>query len=129
VRSGRMGGRRGTVLAAVLTAVLVASCGAGDGPTVGGAVDVARGEQLFDANCAVCHGPAATGTTIGPPLVHEVYEPGHHSDEAFQVAVARGVPAHHWNFGPMPAVPGLDRTDVADITAYVRVLQREAGIG
>lgn len=112
--------------------LLVVGCGDDGTPDgAGGATAVAdaeRGAELWTTNCAVCHGPAGEGTTIGPPLVHEIYEPGHHSDESFQVAVAQGVPQHHWEFGPMPALPGLDRADVADITAYVRELQREAGI-
>jgi hypothetical protein len=61
-------------------------------------------------------------------LVHEIYEPGHHSDESFQMAVAQGVRAHHWNFGDMPPVGGLDRGEVADIIAWVREQQRAAGI-
>lgn len=116
------------IVTATLLAVAVfgAACGGSAG---GGAGDeFARGESLFDTNCAVCHGPAGSGTTIGPPLVHIVYEPSHHSDESFQRAVAEGVVAHHWDFGPMPAMPGLDRDEVADIIAYVRALQREAGI-
>jgi mono/diheme cytochrome c family protein len=113
---------------AVTGIVLLGACGGDDTEVVAGAADPDRGEQLFDANCAACHGPAGTGTTVGPPLVHEIYEPGHHSDESFQVAVAQGVTAHHWDFGPMPPIGGLDRDDVADITAYVRDLQREAGI-
>jgi mono/diheme cytochrome c family protein len=108
--------------------VLLVACGGNSGDSVGSGIDVARGEQLFDANCAACHGPRAMGSVSGPPLVHEIYEPGHHSDEAFQIAVAQGSPQHHWTFGPMPAIPGLDRDEVADITAYVRELQREAGI-
>lgn len=107
---------------------VVAACGGG--PEVDGdrAVDPQRGEQLFAANCAACHGSVGQGTATGPPLVHEIYEPGHHSDESFQLAVARGVRAHHWDFGDMPPIAGLDRDDVADITAHVRELQREAGI-
>lgn len=110
---------------------MVACGGGGDDANGGGeavAADAARGAELWTNNCAVCHGPDGLGTTVGPPLVHEIYEPGHHSDEAFQVAVAQGVQPHHWQFGPMPAIPGLDRADVADITAYVRDLQRAAGI-
>jgi mono/diheme cytochrome c family protein len=84
--------------------------------------------HLFDVHCAVCHGPAATGTEVGPPLVHPVYRPRHHGDEAFQLAVAQGVRAHHWRFGDMAPVPDLDRDDVASITGYVRWLQRSAGI-
>jgi hypothetical protein len=58
-------------------------------------------------NCAVCHGPAATGSMQGPPLVHEIYEPGHHPDELFVRAVMEGVAQHHWDFGPMPRIGGL----------------------
>lgn len=115
----------------VLALVALAACGGDDdatGPAAAAGIDVDRGEELFAANCAVCHGPVADGTPAGPPLVHEIYEPSHHSDEAFQVAVAQGVQAHHWDFGPMPPIGGLDRDDVADITAWVRELQREAGI-
>lgn len=31
--------------------------------------DVATGEKIFQANCATCHGPAATGTDNAPSLV------------------------------------------------------------
>lgn len=86
------------------------------------------GRDLFDTHCAACHGPAATGTSEGPPLIHSVYRTRHHGDEAFQLAVAQGVRAHHWRFGDMPAVAGLDRDDVTAITGYVRWLQQQAGI-
>jgi mono/diheme cytochrome c family protein len=89
---------------------------------------LAEGERLFSDNCARCHGARAAGTDAGPPLVHIVYEPNHHADMAFQRAVALGVPAHHWNFGNMPPVPGLDEAAVEQITAYVRWVQRAAGI-
>jgi hypothetical protein len=36
--------------------------------------------------------------------------------------------AHHWKFGDMAPVPGLTPDDVAQITAYVRLEQRKAGI-
>ncbi len=125
--------RRQALVPAVLLALLtgLSACGTGNdgGGDASGAPDAGRGAQLFANNCAVCHGPVGDGTTTGPPLVHEIYEPGHHSDEAFQVAVARGVQPHHWDFGPMPPVPGLDRGDVADIVAHVRALQQAAGIG
>ena len=52
------------------------------------------------------------------------YEPSHHGDESFQRAVAMGVRAHHWKFGNMPAIDGLTRADVKEITEYVRELQR-----
>jgi mono/diheme cytochrome c family protein len=115
------------VVALVLLVGLLGGCGQDERATAAGE-DLDRGATLFANNCAVCHGPEGDGTLQGPPLVHEIYEPGHHPDESFQTAVAQGVPQHHWDFGPMPAIAGLDRADVADITAYVRELQREAGI-
>jgi mono/diheme cytochrome c family protein len=123
---------RRTAVTVVALAAL-AACGsdddgASDATGTAVAADTDRGQELFAANCAVCHGPAADGSPAGPPLVHEIYEPSHHSDEAFQVAVANGVQPHHWDFGPMPPIGGLDRDDVADITAWVRELQRDAGI-
>lgn len=86
------------------------------------------GAALLRTHCAACHGELADGTDRGPPLVHRIYEPGHHGDPAFHLAVARGVRAHHWRFGDMPAVTGIGEADVAAIVAYVRWLQREAGI-
>ena len=87
------------------------------------------GKTKFDANCAQCHGANAAGQLgVAPPLVHIVYEPNHHGDESFQRAVAMGVRAHHWPFGNMPAVDGLNRDDVATIIAYIRELQRANGI-
>jgi mono/diheme cytochrome c family protein len=86
------------------------------------------GETAFNANCAACHGDRALGTTQGPPLVHIYYEPNHHADIAFHLAVERGVRAHHWSFGDMPPVPGVERSEVEAIIAYVRFLQREGGI-
>jgi mono/diheme cytochrome c family protein len=125
-------GRLRTTLVTAATLLSLAACER-DGQDIQSATPAAeadpdRGQELFRANCAVCHGPAAEGTPAGPPLVHEIYEPSHHGDEAFQRAVAEGVQPHHWNFGPMPPVDGLDRADVGDITAWVRQEQRAAGI-
>ena len=87
------------------------------------------GQTIFDAACASCHGANAAGQDgVAPPLVHIIYEPGHHGDEAFQRAVAQGVQAHHWPFGDMPAVAGLTRADVAMVVVYVRELQQANGI-
>lgn len=87
-----------------------------------------EGEVLFDQNCAGCHGTAGTGSEQGPPLVHRIYQPSHHADEAFYRAAAFGVRAHHWRFGDMPAVSGIQRQQVGYIVGYVRWLQRQAGI-
>jgi mono/diheme cytochrome c family protein len=89
----------------------------------------AMGQIAFEANCAACHGVNAVGRDgVAPPLVHKIYEPSHHGDEAFQRAVALGVQAHHWPFGNMAAIEGLTRADVATIVSYIRSLQVENGI-
>ena len=87
------------------------------------------GKVAFEAKCAVCHGSNAVGQAdVAPPLVHKIYEPSHHADEAFQRAVSLGVRQHHWPFGNMPPVEGLTRGDMTMIIAYVRELQRANGI-
>ncbi len=86
------------------------------------------GEQLFNTNCSACHGVGAVGSTLGPPLIHRVYHPGHHPDFSIRNAVAQGVPQHHWPFGDMAPVPGVETQDVENIICYIRQTQRSAGI-
>ena len=87
------------------------------------------GKNIFDLKCQSCHGINAAGRyEIGPPLVHKIYEPSHHSDQSFYRAVALGVRSHHWPFGNMAAVEGLTKGDVKAIISYVRELQQENGI-
>jgi mono/diheme cytochrome c family protein len=86
------------------------------------------GEAKFNAHCSACHGPQATGTQQGPPLVHKIYEPNHHGDAAFFRAAEFGVKAHHWEFGNMPKIEGVSSADVEQIIRYIRWLQRQAGI-
>lgn len=51
------------------------------------------GQISFEQSCASCNGKnGAGGTSNGPPLVHLVYETGHHPDGSFQRAAASGVP-------------------------------------
>lgn len=87
------------------------------------------GRTIYDAKCARCHGQNGAGQDkVAPPLIHRIYEPSHHGDEAFQMAAKAGVRAHHWPFGNMPPVEGLTRGDVAMIVAYIREVQRANGI-
>jgi len=96
-------------------------------PTLTGAAII--GETIFNAKCAACHGANAAGQDgVAPPLVHRIYEPGHHGDGAFLLAAQSGVRAHHWQFGNMPPVEGVTQGDVKNIIAYVRALQKENGI-
>ena len=114
----RLNGMWLTVLVLMTLPILALACGSPQ----------PDGGQLFADNCSRCHGEKADGTDIGPPLVHRLYEPGHHPDFSFQNAVKNGVISHHWDFGDMAPVPGLSEDEVAQIIAYVRGLQREGGI-
>ena len=86
------------------------------------------GEESFQNRCAVCHGQQADGTATGPPLVHRLYEIGHHPNFSFHNAVNNGVTAHHWNFGDMPPIPNVEPPEIDAIICHVRDLQRAEGI-
>ena len=87
-----------------------------------------KGRLAFNRDCAICHGRDAKGGSGGPPLIHKIYEPSHHADGAFRLAVQRGVQQHHWQFGNMPAQPHVAPEDVENIIVYVREAQRAVGI-
>jgi mono/diheme cytochrome c family protein len=88
-----------------------------------------RGETAFKANCAPCHGKNAAGSNKGPPLVHDIYNPGHHADGSFFIAAKRGVRSHHWRYGDMPPQPQVTDGEMAAIVRFVRELQAANGIG
>ena len=95
----------------------------------GGLSEIAlKGRNIFNSRCATCHGYDAGGGQNGPPLIHEIYEPSHHGDATFHLAVQNGVRAHHWQFGDMPPQPGVKEADVDAIIAFVRETQRANGI-
>ncbi len=122
--------RVGVCLALVLAAV-AAGCGGSDRSLTPSqpAGDAAAGKRAYEeAGCADCHGIGGRGTDKGPPFLDRVYEPSHHGDASFVLAVRNGVPAHHWNFGDMKPQPGVTDQQVMDIIAYVRSIQRDAGI-
>ncbi len=88
---------------------------------------VAAGAVLYAASCAECHGTDLRGTDQGPSHLSVVYEPNHHADIAFLLAVRQGARSHHWGFGDMEPVPGLSDEDVQAIVAFVRETQRLEG--
>jgi len=126
---------RGHIRRIGLAAAIAGTAGAALGASLGGAVRIpdlgeaaARGQASFAAHCASCHGADAGGTGTGPPLIHRIYEPGHHADMAFVLATRRGSRAHHWRFGDMPPVAGVTDAEIADIIAFIREVQRANGI-
>lgn len=114
-----------SVLLAGLVSALVAACGDSDSTTAPPA-DL-DGAALYAANCASCHGADLGGTDEGPSHLSIVYEPGHHPDEAFRAAIRNGAPEHHWNFGPMPPIDGLDDDEIEAIIDFVRSQQERQG--
>ncbi len=116
----------------LLAAILLTACEGEDSRTSPSQAALSpeqkRGESLFAANCASCHGQKGRGTEQGPPLIHRIYEPSHHADFSFYRAVANGVKAHHWDFGDMPPISGVSPEEVGQIIAYIRWEQRRAGI-
>lgn len=127
--------RPGRLVFATALALSLTACDkdpAGDSglflPPPGFVADADQGEALFNRHCARCHGRGGSGSDQGPPLVHKIYEPGHHNDMAFYMAISRGVRAHHWQFGDMPPRKEVTAEEAGHIIAYVRREQRRAGI-
>lgn len=125
------------IVAAVVVAVVVGAAGtrlAESDTTYAGGADrsfapaVSAGRVAYDQNCAGCHGGQGAGTHKGPPLVHPIYNPGHHSDASFARAVSQGVRQHHWKFGDMPAQPQVTQQQFDAIVRHVRDLQERNGI-
>ena len=113
------------LLAVAVVAVGVAplaSCGSDAGDAAAG-----DGSALYAARCAACHGADLRGTGMGPSQLSIVYEPNHHPDDSFRAAIRDGVSPHHWDFGPMPAVSGLDDEEITAIIAYIREVQQREG--
>ena len=93
---------RRPLTAGLLLVVLAACAGAAteDGDELA-AGDPRAGAALYAESCAACHGADLRGSTAGPPLLHEVYEPSHHADVAFQLAVMLAVSAKASTSSPL----------------------------
>ncbi len=113
-------------VALTLTVAALASCGDNADQTAPTAA-TGLGGELYAASCASCHGSDLRGTDRGPSHLSIVYEPNHHGDDSFRSAIAQGTGAHHWNFGDMPAVGGLDDEEVDTIIAFIRSEQQRQG--
>jgi len=91
--------------------------------------DAKKGEVAFGSYCIECHGQNASGTDKGPPLVHRIYTPSHHSNVSFVRAVTLGARQHHWLLGNMAPLPQVERKEIDLIIIYIRELQKANGIG
>jgi mono/diheme cytochrome c family protein len=109
------------LLGATITIVsgsIGAACGA-DGPTT----TLERGEAIYGANCAQCHGDDLIGTDRGPSLLEPIYGPDQLSDADVAAAIRNGVDEELWEFGPMPANGAITDTQIEAILAFVRAEQ------
>ena len=88
----------------------------------------AKGNKLYQDNCAICHGKALEGSKQGPPLIHGFYKPSHHADRTFYRAALKGVQAHHWPFGDMPPIQGITKEDMDSVVPFIRWFQQEKGL-
>mgnify|MGYP001823860090 FL=1 len=104
----------------VASASIGAACGA-DGPTT----TLGRGEAIYGANCAQCHGADLSGSDRGPSLLEPVYGPGQLSDADVADAIRSGVDEELWEFGPMPGNGAITDAQIEAIIAFVRA--RQAG--
>ncbi len=114
-----------SVLVTGALTLLAVSCG--DSSDDSAAAPTGAGAELYAANCASCHGADLGGTELGPSQLSIVYEPSHHDDASYRSAIANGVGQHHWAFGNMPPVPGLDDTEVDAIISFIRSEQARRG--
>jgi mono/diheme cytochrome c family protein len=121
--------RFGGMVATVVVLMTVAGCG--DDPVSVPSVpgDVAAGAAVYERSCAGCHDAGAAGDGGGVSLVDARFALPGFDDVAFVTAIVRGVSADGSEHGGMPRIRGLSEQDLADLLAFVRGLQRSAGLG
>ena len=86
------------------------------------------GANVFATSCAQCHGTGLRGTNTGPPLLNDIYRSAHHPDAAIISAILIGSRQHHWSFGAMAPIAGLDESQIAAVITFIREQQRIVGI-
>ena len=84
----------------------------GGAPAVAG--DAAKGQVLFTANCAICHGPNGEGTAIAPEALNNAAFLGEVTDGDLTTTIRMGVA------GRMPPSPKLGDQDILDLIALLR---------
>ena len=145
--TGRTTGLR-MALTILITCVIAAACGA-DADEVGDtsaaepiptqAADVITpastaaelaipdGAEVYQQYCAECHGVGLRGTDEGPSQLSIIYEPNHHGDYAYRVAIREGTREHHWWFGDMPPVEGISDLEIEKVISFIRAEQQRLG--
>ena len=108
------------LLAAILCLLGVATgCGAGTGGIEASGGSTANGKQLFQENCASCHGLADAGSQskVGPNLDDAFAGP---REEGFDESTIREIVADQIKYAVEPMPQNLvTGKDAADVAAYV----------
>ena len=84
---------------------------------------ISAGRKIYTGHCAVCHGRAGDGSSMGPPIFSG--ELASLPDDAYRQAIAHGVPNKRPQYGPMSAQP-VSASDAAKVIAYIRSAQAGA---
>jgi mono/diheme cytochrome c family protein len=116
--------------APVLAAILVVACAdnATEEAEPAGANSTGDlGAEVYANSCASCHGADLRGTDEGPSQLSIVYEPNHHPDDSYRSAIANGARQHHWSFGDMPPVEGLNEEEIEAVIGFIRSEQQRQG--
>ena len=95
--------------------------------TTAAAFVVPDGAAVYQQYCAECHGVDLRGTDKGPSQLSIIYEPNHHGDYAYRVAIREGTREHHWWFGDMPPVEGITDLEIEKVISYIRAEQERLG--
>jgi mono/diheme cytochrome c family protein len=85
------------------------------------------GAAVYQQYCAECHGDDLRGTDKGPSQLSIIYEPNHHGDYAYRVAIRDGAREHHWWFGDMPPVEDITDLEIEKVISYIRSEQERLG--
>ena len=96
-------------------------------PTTAAAFVVPDGAAVYQQYCAECHGVDLRGTDKGPSQLSIIYEPNHHGDYAYRVAIREGTREHHWWFGDMPPVEGITDLEIEKVISFIRAEQERLG--
>ncbi|MCY3892717.1 MAG: cytochrome c [Acidimicrobiaceae bacterium] len=91
------------------------------------ALAVPDGAAVYQQYCAECHGVDLRGTDKGPSQLSIIYEPNHHGDYAYRVAIREGTREHHWWFGDMPPVEDITDLEIEKVISFIRAEQQRLG--
>jgi mono/diheme cytochrome c family protein len=109
----------------LLAAAAVAGCAAAERTGPDDDEQLARGQELYEANCMACHGGPTGGDIADIPPPHNAKGHTWHHPECELVAITlAGLPPRPElpeDVAPMPAFRAeLSEDDVYDILAYIR---------